>query len=843
MSRENLTRTQAEQRAEIVRGLHYDVHLDLTGDDQTFESETTIGFEVAQPGSTFVDLTATAVHAATLDGTPLGREAVGGTRLELPHLEPGDHELRVTASMAYQHVGKGLSHFRDPEDDRVYLHSQFQPFEAHLVYACFDQPDLKARFDISVEAPADWVVVSNMPPSQRPDDGGAGRWVFETTPLLPTYLTAVVAGGYVGTHDDHDGLPLSVYVRRSLAEHLDIDEILAVTKQGLDWFQDAFETPYPFVKYDQLFVPEFQAGAMENPGCITFSEAYVFRSKVTDAARERRAETILHEMAHMWFGDLVTMRWWDDLWLNESFADYMAFLAQSEATRWTDAFVTFLDKEKAWGKFQDQLPTTHPVALDMVDIESVHQNFDGITYAKGAAVLKQLVAWVGRDPFLEGCRRYFDTYAFGNADLAEFLGVLESTSGRELSGWADEWLRTTGINTLRLDVEVEDGTYRGAHVRQTADPGHPTLRRHRVAIGLYERKGGTLVRTGRIELDVTGESTEVLELTGRPVVDALVLNDDDLTYAKIELGEETLDLLATHLSDLQEPLPRALVWASAWDMVRDATMPVRRYVDMVSANVVAETEIGVVQRLLARAVGGTERYGDPDHRDTAIAALATRARRQLEHQEPGSDLQLAWARHWLSVARHGDELEDAVRFAGGGLSFEGLELDTDLRWWAVTAVAAHGAAADGLIAEAHEADPNDDLADRNRSSALTARPSADAKAAAWERLMNEDLSLTVSRHLWGPFHQFPHPELSAHYVDPYFEVLPGLFEDRELDWAIEFAEGMFPHPVASDSLLEQTDRFLDRDDLPGPLRRAVLDQRDTLRRTLAARACDRGAAG
>ncbi|MDX1620528.1 MAG: aminopeptidase N, partial [Nitriliruptorales bacterium] len=485
MPRENLTRDEAAARAALLGDCHYDIHLDLTGGDDTFGSETTVIFELREAGDTFVDLTAEAVHEVTIDGEELPAEQVEPTRLQLIGLDAGRHQLKVRAEMAYQHVGQGLSHFRDPDDDRVYLHSQFQPFDAHLVFACFDQPDLKARFDLRVDAPAEWVVVSNMAATEQPPNGEAGTWVFDTTPLLPTYLTAVVAGHYVSFSDEHHGTPMSIYVRRTLADHLDVDEIFTVTKQGLDWFEGAFASSYPFGKYDQLFVPEFQAGAMENPGCITFSEAYIFRSKVTDSARESRAETVLHEMAHMWFGDLVTMRWWDDLWLNESFAEFMAVLSQAEATRWDRSWVTFLDRGKAWAKYQDQLPTTHPIAADMVDIESVHQNFDGITYAKGAAVLRQLVAWVGQDEFLEGCRRYFDKFAYGNAELADFLAALEETSGRQLSGWVEEWLQTTGINTMRLDLELDGDVYSGGTIVQTADPDHPTLRRHRLAVGLY----------------------------------------------------------------------------------------------------------------------------------------------------------------------------------------------------------------------------------------------------------------------------------------------------------------------------------------------------------------------
>ncbi len=395
-----------------------------------------------------------------------------------------------------------------------------------------------------------------------------------------------------------------------------MDELTELTRQGLDWYDENFGIAYPFGKYDQLFVPEFSAGAMENPGCVTFSEGYVYRSRVTDAQRERRAETVLHEMAHMWFGDLVTMRWWDDLWLNESFATFGAVLSQVEATRFQNAWVTFLDSEKAWAKYQDQLPTTHPIAAHLADVEAVHQNFDGITYAKGASVLRQLVAYVGQDAFLAGCRAYFQAHQYGNAELADFLAALEGASGRDLSTWAQAWLTTSGVNTLGLDATVaDDGTFASAAVVQSATDAHPTLRPHRLAIGVYDWDDGALVRTHRVELDVRGERTDVPDLVGVDAGVLVLVNDDDLTFAKLRLDDRSMAGLTAHLAALRDPLPRALAWSAAWDMVRDAELPATRFVDLVVANSGSESEVGMTQRLAMRALGAAERYADPAHRD------------------------------------------------------------------------------------------------------------------------------------------------------------------------------------------------------------------------------------
>ena len=494
----------------------------------------------------FINLTAPAVREITLNDTPVSLDAFDGDRITLTGLA-ADNELRVVADCAYSRSGEGLHRFTDPADGRVYLYSDLETFDAHRVYACFDQPDMKASYELAVTAPADWQVVSNMAPeSTIPDgsvpDGGALRWRFPPTPVMPTYITAVAAGPYHVVRDEHDGIPLGVYCRQSLADYLDADEILEVTRQGFDFYHSSFGIKYPFGKYDQLFVPEFKEGAMENAGCVTFVEAYIFRSRVTDFAREARGETILHEMAHMWFGDLVTMRWWDDLWLNESFATWAGTLAQAEATRWTSAWTTFAQLYKAWAYRQDQLPSTHPIAADIPDIAAVEVNFDGITYAKGASVLKQLVAYVGRENFLDGVRKYFAAHAWGNATLADLLAALEETSGRDLAAWSAEWLETAGVNTLRPSYSA--GRRRPVHrVRGgTGGARHPSgaaFAPHRHRPVRPDRRPG-LVRRQRVETDVAGPRTVVPELAGQPRPDLVLVNDDDLTYAKIRLDDHSL---------------------------------------------------------------------------------------------------------------------------------------------------------------------------------------------------------------------------------------------------------------------------------------------------------------
>src|SRR5271166_1857948 len=670
---DNLTRDEATTRSALITVASYQVDLDLTCGDATFDSVSVVRFGCAAPGSsTFITLTGLAA----------------------------DNVLRVAADCAYSRSGEGLHRFTDPADGHVYLYSDLETFDAHRVYACFDQPDMKASYELAVTAPADWLVVSNMAPESTvpagsEPDGGALRWRFPPTPVMPTYITAVAAGPYHVVRDEHDGIPLGVYCRQSLASYLDADEILEVTRQGFDFYHSSFGIKYPFGKYDQLFVPEFKEGAMENAGCVTFVEAYIFRSRVTDFAREARAETILHEMAHMWFGDLVTMRWWDDLWLNESFATWAGTLAQAEATRWTNAWTTFAQLYKAWACRQDQLPSTHPIAADIPDIAAVEVNFDGITYAKGAAVLKQLVAYVGRENFLDGVRKYFAAHAWGNATLADLLAALEETSGRDLAAWSAEWLQTAGVNTLRPSYSVDaDGRFTEFAVEQEAPASHPVLRSHRIAIGLYDRTSGEeagLVRRQRVETDVAGPRTVVPELTGQPRPDLVLVNDDDLTYAKIRLDDHSLRTLIEAIGEFTDSLPAALCWSAAWDMVRDAEMATRDYVRLVLSGVSSVADISVVQTLLRQAGQAVRRFAAPAWRQTGLALMASVLRDLLDDASAGSDIQLAYVRAFAGVATSADDLALLAGLLDGPVVLDGLTVDTDLRWSLLWRLVSRGA--------------------------------------------------------------------------------------------------------------------------------------------------------
>jgi aminopeptidase N len=844
----DLTRDEAMARSALIEVASYEVELDLTakeGDEATFGSVSVIRFGCGTPGSsTFVDLTAPAVRSITLNGTPVDPGAFDGDRITLDGLAD-ENVLQVAADCAYSRSGEGLHRFTDPADGRVYLYSDLETFDAHRVYACFDQPDMKASYQLTVTAPADWQVVSNMAVDTVSEESGdfikARRWSFPPTPVLPTYITAVAAGPYHVVRDEHDGIPLGLFCRQSLAPYLDADEILEVTRQGFDFFHGSFGMKYPFGKYDQLFVPEFKEGAMENAGCVTFLEAYIFRSRVTDYARESRGQTILHEMAHMWFGDLVTMRWWDDLWLNESFATWAGTLAQAEATRWAWAWTTFAQVHKTWAYRQDQLPSTHPIAADIPDIAAVEVNFDGITYAKGAAVLKQLVAYVGRENFLAGVRKYFAAYAWGNATLADLLAALEETSGRDLTTWSRDWLQTAGVNTLRPSYSVDsDGRFTEFTVAQEAAASHPVLRSHRIAIGLYDRTEAGLVRRHCVETDVAGPRTLVPELAGQPRPDLVLVNEEDLTYAKMRLDEHSLNTLIDSIATFTDLLPAALCWAAAWDMCRDGEMAARDYLRLVLSGISSVADTNVIQTLLQQANGAVRRFADPQWRATGLELLAAALRDLLGEAAPGSDAQLTFVRALTGVARSAEDLALLAGLLDGSVVLDGLAVDTDLRWtllWRLVNQGVYGA----VEIDAELERDATDAGERHAATCRAAMPSAEAKRAAWDELTGGKLPLAMFRATLGGFVDPEHEELMAPYRAEYFSVLGDAWHEWSSAMAQDFVAGAYTVCSLSPETVEATDAYIAGHKPPAALRRLLVEGRDDVLRALRCQARDRQA--
>ena len=846
---ENLTRAEAQERASLIESRAFDVRLDLTTGAETFATTTTATFGCRAPGSsTWIDLIAPSVTSVVLNGTSLDiAECFEGARIALPNLL-AENTLVVEAMGAYMNTGEGLHRFVDPVDDEVYLYTQFESADARRMYACFEQPDLKATFALTVTAPDHWKVVSNSStPVPSAVSEGVARWEFAPTPRMSTYITALVAGPYHEVRDEYVGphgtYPMGVFCRESLAQYLDADDIFELTKQGFAFFEEQFKTPYAFGKYDQLFVPEFNAGAMENAGCVTFLEDMVFRSRVTDAAYEQRANTILHELAHMWFGDLVTMSWWDDLWLNESFAEWASHFANVNATRYTDAWTTFSNQRKAWAYRQDQLPSTHPIAADMVDLDSVRVNFDGITYAKGASALRQLVAWVGEPEFLAGVTTYFGKHAWGNTELSDLLSELEVTSGRDLSNWTQEWLRTSGVNLMRPALTVDGaGNYASFAILQeppTSPEGiEPILRSHRMAIGLYDLNDDVLTRRERIELDVVGARTEVPQLIGTRQPDLVLLNDDDLTFTKIRLDERSWATAVDHLGQIDDSLARALVWGAAWDMTRDAEVSTGDYLSLVLSGVGVESDIGVVQVILRQLKTAIDVYAAPANRAAYLERLASGMLALATAAEPASDRQLAFTRAFLGSAVTKDHLAILKGLLDGSVTWDGLAIDTDLRWSLLQRLVSQGEADESLI-EAELA--SDDTATGRRQAAVAraARPTAVAKELAWADIIDRhDLPNALMNATIGGFVQPDQVDLLRPYRAAYFEVLPRVWRDRTMEMAQDITMSLYPAYLVDEETLSETDAFLAAPDLASPLRRLLGEGRDGVVRAMRARARD-----
>ncbi|OLZ65714.1 aminopeptidase N [Streptomyces sp. IMTB 2501] len=860
MPGENLSRDEARERAALLSVDGYDVSLDLRsavvgdgdskgGAPRTFRSVTTIRFRCNEPGaSSFADLIAPGVTSVSLNGRDLDPGQVfDGARIALEDLA-AENELVVDAQCAYSRTGEGLHRFVDPEDGEVYLYTQYEPADSRRVFANFEQPDLKAPYRFEVRAPEGWTVWSNGVGEQAD-----GVWKFAETKPISTYITCVVAGPYHYVTDSYtrtfeDGtkleIPLGALCRKGLAPHFDADDVFLITKQGLDFFHDHFDHPYPFGKYDQAFVPEYNLGAMENPGLVTFREEYIFRGKVTQASYEARANVILHEMAHMWFGDLVTMEWWDDLWLKESFADFMGTFGAVGATRFTDAWITFANRRKAWAYRADQLPSTHPVTADIHDLEDAKLNFDGITYAKGASVLKQLVAYVGQDAFLEGARRYFKRHAYGNTRLGDLLSVLGETSGRDMSAWARAWLQTAGVNSLTPQVLLDPaGRVAELAVVQEAPESHPEERPHRVAVGLYRRTPeGALERYARVETDVEGPRTVVAELAGAEAPELVLVNDDDLTYCKIRFDETSLATLRERLGALTDPLARALCWSALWNLTRDALLPARDFVGLVLRFAGRESDIGVLQMLHAWANSALEYYAAPQWRETGAELLAEGALRELRAAEPGSEHQLAWARFFATAAFAEPDLKLLTDLLDGTSGIDGLEVDQELRWAFLEPLAAHGAADESVLA-AELARDDTASGKRHQVRCLASRPSAAVKAQAWAQVVeSEALSNALVEATIAGFGQPSQRELTAPYAQKYFAAIERVWRERSIQIGMDVVRGLFPALQDRPETLQATDAWLaaHRDAAPA-LRRLVLEARDDLARALRAQACDAAA--
>ena len=847
MPGENLTRKEAIERASILDVQSYEVDIDLTQGGELFGSTTRVRFSATEGASSFIDAITGAVHSVVLNGEVLDPAMVSdGIRIQLPSLAK-ENELVVVAQGKYTNTGEGLHRFVDPVDQEVYLYTQFEVPDSRRMFAVFEQPDLKATFSFNITAPSYWKVVSNSPtPEPHELREGVSVWNFEPTPRISSYITALVAGPYVEVNDQlvsSSGkvIPLGVFCRKSLFEYLDAEYIFEKTKQGFEFFESEFGVAYPFEKYDQLFVPEFNAGAMENAGAVTFTETYVFRSKVTDATRERRVVTILHELAHMWFGDLVTMRWWNDLWLNESFAEYASTLATQEATEWHGAWATFASLEKSWAYRQDQLPSTHPIVAEINDLEDVQVNFDGITYAKGASVLKQLVAWVGQEPFMRGVSSYFKKHAYQNTELKDLLKELEAVSGRDLSEWSKLWLETAGVNLLRPEIEEKDGVIESFAIVQSAIADYPYLRPHRLAVGFYSEVEGKLVRTERVELDVQGAKTSVPELTGKARPALVLLNDDDLTYAKIRLDKQSFATAQALLSRIEDPLARALVWGSVWDATRDGETSGRAFIELVLTHIGNESESTTMMTLLRQLLTVANLYVAPEHRLEAQLKVADGLWKLAQNAQAGSDAQLQFVKFFAQFARNDKQLTTVADLLSGKAQLDGLAIDTDLRWELLTALSVGGKVTEDRIDVELEAD-NTANGQKAHAAALAGMPDLNSKQAIFDKLVNTDeMSNALVNSASLAFGRVLDSSVLEPFVDQYFSKVLSIWENKSYHMAEYLLMNLYPLAIVNKALADQTEQFLKNPELASKpaLKRIIVENLANVQRALNAQSTDK----
>ncbi|WP_353810112.1 aminopeptidase N [Agromyces sp. SYSU T00194] len=847
----NLTRAEAEARAALVEVERYDVAIDLTRGDTHFGSETVVTFTAAEGASTFIEATADAVREVVLNGRALdAADVFAGDRIRLDGLA-ARNELRVVFDGAYTNTGEGLHRFVDPVDGAVYLYTEFAVAQANRVFAVFDQPDLKARFRFTITAPDHWQVLGNAS-TPLPTEGlaaGAAVWEFDDTPVMSSYIVALVAGPYAlwrdtAELDDGRVVPLGVFTRASLARYADPEFMFETVRRGIRFYSDNYGVPFPYEKYDQIFVPEYNWGAMENIGAVTFNEAYLFRSRVPESRRERRTLVVLHELAHMWFGNLVTMKWWNDLWLNESFATWASTLATAELSEFTDAWASFATSDKSNAARQDQLPSTHPIVARITDLADVEVNFDGITYDKGASTLKQLVAWVGLDPFHAGVGAYLRAHAEGNATLADLLGELEAASGRDLGAWSRAWLETAGVNTLRTEIETDaSGRITSFAIAQEAVADHPVLRPHRIAVGCYDRGDDGVRRVRRIELDVDGARTEVPELVGTARPDLVLLNDDDLTYAKVRLDAASTAFALDHLGEIADPVARAVVWGAAWDATRDAELPASDFVRLVIGNLGHETTSSARTSALARLQAALDRYVAGDHREQLQAEAGDALWSLVQLAPEGSDEQLQYALGFARISSTPAQADVLAGLVDGVVQVPGLEVDTDLRWELVIALSALGAADDERIAAALAAD---DTAKgrQHAATARAARPDAETKDAAWAAVATDTtLSNDMARAISTGYLRAHPVSLLESRVGDYFAMLRDVWAGRSFTMADLIVTHLFPAPVVAAGTERAAAEWLAANaDAPAALRRLVAEGHAELARALAARARDAAAA-
>ena len=843
-SDDNLLYTEAQQRAEVVSNVSYKVHLDLDSGLDTFLCTSEIEFDAKNNNTTFLNFDGSEVLDIELNGAKLPLEDYTDYRINLFPLQSHNKAI-VKGVCKYQNTGVGLHRAVDPVDNRVYLHTQFEPFDAHKVFACFDQPDIKATFELTVNAPEGFVVISNSKPVKKPDvinnEYVGGVWEFARTKKISTYLTAVVAGHYKGFTDKYKNIDLGIYARHSLLKYVDYDNLFKLTKDGFIFYENKLQTPYPFDKYDQIFVPGFNAGGMENVGCITYNEAYIFRAEVTNARRFARADVFLHEMSHMWFGDLVTMKWWNDLWLNESLATYMTPLAIENVTEFKNAWSLFSIRTKYNAYVQDETPTTHPISSEVPDTNATRVVFDSITYNKGGSVLKQLVAIVGEEAFFNGIKNYLQKYAYANPTLSDFIGELESSSGKDLSGWSYEWLETSGVNKVAFNTDYIDcevgKCLSNVHLLQQKDNSSGIYRSITMDIGLLDFKDDTISLIDKVEANIARDKEPIKALEKRKAPYIVMPNYDDYAYAKVRLDDISLNNTMNSLSQIADDLTRIMGWNIVWDVIRDAEIKSGKWIDIILDHIDAEKDPTVLQRLLGRTLTVLNQYASKINRSLYIEKIYTKSKNIMESNE-NSEIKLSWFNTFINTSESKRALEYLGDLLNDKKSINGIKLDEDKRWQIVIHLASKGAIKEATIDDELQNGIND-FTKRYALTAKAAMPDYDKKLWAWKSILedktidNYDMSALIDG-----FYIAGQDELLKPFADIYGEAVDYAWKYKTADEALMITGGLYPSTIVEPYVLDIADKALSMD-LPDEANRTIKERKAETERALKAQETDK----
>ena len=865
---EALTHEAAITRAKQIAHVSYTLwfRLDDTGD--SYEGRAVLNFDLRESAHSFssevpIDFEEGVVKSISLNNAQVpepethydGHHIIFNTS----ELTTGSNRVEIAFEHKYSHTGEGLHQYKDPEDENIYLYSDFEPYYAHRMFPCFDQPDLKASFELTVDAPKEWQIISNTAEHDVTKLEGRKSWAFPPSPLISTYIFALHAGPYKMWKADADGIPLRLFARQTVAKWVDYQEWFRVTRAGIKFYNEQFGYPLPYAKYDQVLVPEYNMGAMENAAAVIYSERYIHRGKVTKEMARNRADTILHEMAHMWFGDLVTMRWWNGLWLNESFATFMSFWAL-QGTGDKDAWQDFFANIKEWAYWQDQLITTHPIESHIADTDHAASNFDGITYGKGASAIKQLFYYLGKDDFREGLQRYFEKYALRNASINNFMQMLAEASSKNLTEWQHVWLQRAGVNSLEAVWSCdEDGEIAKMTLKQGSEDGAP-LRPHRTRVALYSQaKGGSKYKASKI-LDVTYSQAEtsVDEAVGKPCPAFVFPNYEDYDFAKVTLDPKSLEAVETHLSQVEDPLTRQMLWYVLWDMTTDGRIAANQFADIVIRHAGKEKEPLIVKNLsdsltrnyFVRHTNPSEetllRFLAPTQRQEYQGKIEDFLNRQAVTAAPGSDLQLIWFQTYLRAAA----TPKATNFISGLLKgkrhLSGLKIDQERRWDLISALARLGESeSPTLISDELKKDPSD-MGVNASITAEASMPDLAVKKKWMQKMTREEtpldksndkpLPLSKLKQAMQSFHLLNQEELGKNFVEAYFDAIPRLVDKEESEFVATFAQQMYP-ALCTQEIVERTTKFLDsHSKLPPAVEKSLKVHRQEEERCVRARA-------